>query len=125
MSAPPELIPSALKMMAALAAVLGGLFVAVVAARRYLARTGTAAGERLVRVIASHPIGVKKSVTLVEIPGTVLVLGVTGERIELLSRIDSPEILERICRREPEAAISFSDQLGRLTARWRADGHDA
>jgi len=55
----------------------------------------------------------------------VLVLGVAGERIELLSRIDAPEILERICRREPEAVLSFSDQLSRLTARWRTDRHDA
>lgn len=125
MSAPPELIPSAFKMLGALAAVLGGLFLAVHAARRYLARTGMVAGERLVRVIASHPIGAKKSVTLVEIPGAVLVLGVAGERIELLSRIEAPEILERICRREPEGGSSFSDQLGRLTARWKAAGHDA
>ncbi len=124
MSAAPELIPSALKMLGALAAVLGGLFVVVYLARRFFQRSGAAAGERLVRVIASHYIGVKKAVTLVEIPGAVLVLGVAGDRIQLLSRIDDPETLERIHRREPQAAASFGDHLSRFTARMRASEHD-
>ena len=38
----PELIPSALNMIAALAAVLGGLFVLVYFARRFLQRPGPA-----------------------------------------------------------------------------------
>ncbi len=124
MSAPPESIPSALKMLAALAAVLGGLFVAVYLARRFFQGAGAASGGRLVRVIASHYIGVKKAVTLVEIPGAVLVLGVAGDRITLLSRIDDPATLERIQRREPQAAASFGDHLSRLTARMKALQHD-
>ena len=51
MNAAPELIPSALKMIAALAAVLGGLFVMVHLARRYLQRPGGPAKDRLVRVL--------------------------------------------------------------------------
>lgn len=124
MNATPELIPSALKMLAALAVVLGALFAAVALARRFFQRSGAASGEPLVRVVASHPIGLKKAVTLVEIPGAVLVLGVAGERIELLSRIDDPETLGRIQRREARAASSFADQLGRLTARMRSSTHE-
>jgi flagellar biogenesis protein FliO len=123
MSAPPELIPSALKMLGSLAAVLGGLFVIVYLARRFFQRPGGAPGERLVRVIASHTIGVKKAVTLVEIPGAVLVLGVAGDRIQLLSRIDDAETLERIRRRELSPAASFGDHLSRLTARLKASDH--
>lgn len=124
MSAPPELIPSALKMLAALAAVLGGLFAAVTLARRYFQRSGAAFGEPLVRVVASHTIGIKKAVTLVEIPGAVLVLGVAGDRIQLLDRIDDPETLARIQRREPQASSSFADHLSRLTARMRSSTYD-
>jgi hypothetical protein len=43
MNAAPELIPSAFKMIAALAIVLGGLFVMVHFARRYLRPAGAAA----------------------------------------------------------------------------------
>ncbi|MFO7707970.1 MAG: flagellar biosynthetic protein FliO [Desulfobacterales bacterium] len=124
MSAPPELIPSAIKMLGALAAVLGGLFAALYLVRRFFQRAGAASGERLVRVIASHYIGVKKAVTLVEIPGAVLVLGVAGDRIQLLSRIDDAQTLERIRRREPQAGPSFGDHLSRLTGRMRVKEHD-
>lgn len=124
MSAPPELIPSAFKMLGALAAVLGGLFVVVYLARRFFQYPAAGSGEALVRVIASHAIGVKKAVTLVEIPGAVLVLGVAGDRIQLLSRIDDEQTLGRIRRCEPRPAASFADHLSRLTARMRASEHD-
>jgi flagellar biogenesis protein FliO len=65
MNAGTEMIPSALNMIGALAAVLGGLFVVVHFARRFLQRQGPASRDRLIRVLASQYIGVKKTVTLV------------------------------------------------------------
>jgi len=124
MSAAPELIPSALKMIAALAAVLGGLFVMVHLARRYLQRTGAPAKDRLVRVVASQPIGVKKAVTLVEVPGCVLVLGVSGDRIQMLTRLDDPQLLERVRSHEGAAGASFYDHLSKFSAGMRAGDHD-
>jgi flagellar biogenesis protein FliO len=124
MNAAPELIPSALKMIAALAAVLGGLFVIVHLARHYLRRTGGAARERLVRVLASQAIGVKKTVTLVEVPGCVLVLGVAAESIQLLSRIDDPELMDRIRAHPPTTGSAFSEHLSRLIAPMKAGGHE-
>jgi len=124
MNAAPELIPSALKMIAALAVVLGGLFVMVHLARRYLQRTGGSAKARLVRVVASQPIGVKKAVTLVEVPGCVLVLGVSGDRIQMLTRLDDPQILERVRSHEGAEAASFYDHLSKLTVGMRAGDHD-
>jgi flagellar biogenesis protein FliO len=124
MNAAPELIPSALKMIAALAAVLGGLFVMVHFGRRYLRRMGGTATERLVRVVASQPIGVKKAVTLVEVPGCVLALGISGDRIQLLTRIDDPQVLSRIRTQESPAVPSFSEQLLRLASRPKADDHE-
>jgi flagellar protein FliO/FliZ len=124
MNAAPELIPSAFKMIAALAAVLGALFVMVHFARRYLQRTGAPAKARLVRVVASQPIGVKKAVTLVEVPGCVLVLGVSGDRIQMLTRLDDPQALEQVRSHEGVAAASFFDHLSKLTLGMRTGGHD-
>jgi flagellar protein FliO/FliZ len=124
MNAAPELIPSALKMVAALATVLGGLFVMVHVARRYLRRAGGTAGERLVRVVASQAIGLKKAVTLVDVPDCVLVLGVSGDRIQLLSRIDDPEIVNRVRTHAGAAGASFQDQLLRLASRRKAGGNE-
>jgi flagellar protein FliO/FliZ len=124
MNAAPELIPSALKMIAALAAVLGGLFVLVHFARRYLQRTGGPAKARLVRVVASQPIGVKKAVTLVEVPGCVLVLGVSGDRIQMLTRLDDPQALEQVRAHEGAETPSFYDHLSKFTLSMGAGGHD-
>jgi len=124
MNAAPDLLPSALKMIAALAVVLGGLFVMVHLARRYLQRTGAPGKARLVRVVASQPIGVKKAVTLVEVPGCVLVLGVSGDRIQMLTRLDDPQVLERVRSYEGADAVSFYDHLSKFTAGMRAGDHD-
>jgi flagellar biogenesis protein FliO len=75
-------------------------------------------------VLASHYIGVKKAVMLVEVPGAVLVMGVAGDRMQLLTRIDDPAILERIRSREPQGVPSFAEHLGRLTTRRKATDHD-
>jgi flagellar protein FliO/FliZ len=125
MNAATELIPSALNMIGALAAVLGGLFVVVYFARRFLQRQGSSSRDRLIRVLASHYIGVKKAVTLVEVPGAVLVLGVAGDRMQLLTRIDDPAILERIRSRESQVVPSFAEHLSRFTMRRKAADHDA
>lgn len=124
MNAAPELIPSALKMIAALAAVLGGMFVLVHFARRYLQRTAGLTLPRLVRVVASQSIGIKKSITLVEVPGCVLVLGVAGDHIQVLTRIDDPETLEQIRSHEGAETRSFYDHLSKLTLRIKARNHD-
>lgn len=124
MNAAPELVPAALKMMAALAMVVGGLFVTVHFARRYRRPADRAARQRMVRVVASQAIGVKKTVTLVDVPGCVLVLGVSPDRIQLLSRIEDPETLSRVRAYDGAVGGGFHDQLARLLSRRRADGHD-
>jgi len=117
MNPAPDLLPSALNMAAALAAVLGGLFLLLHLGRRYLQRPAAAGGRPLVRVVASHPLGLKKSVALVEVPGAVLVLGLSGDRIQMLTRIEDPEALEGIRTRTASAPANFTEHLLRLGLR--------
>ncbi|MFQ5431981.1 MAG: flagellar biosynthetic protein FliO [Nitrospinota bacterium] len=93
----PSLGESLVKVGGALAVVLAMVLILAFAAKRYLAGAETALGtKKQLKVLSSHFIGVKKSVTLVEIAGEILALGVTNENINLLARYDDPEKIERI-----------------------------
>ena len=116
----PDLIATALRMLTALCVILGSLFMIFYFSKRVLKREGGGSKGRPIRVIASSYIGVKKNISLVQVPGAVLVLGVTGDNISLLSRIEDKEIIDEINRFQAEKTTpSFSDQLHRLSMKFK------
>ena len=119
MTAAPDLTSSALTMLAALAVVLVGLVLMVLVAKRFLARGFARSADQPVRVLANHYLGVKKNIALVEVPGSVLVVGITAERITLLDKIDDPVLLDQLHSRQRREENSFSTQLTKLSARLR------
>jgi flagellar biosynthetic protein FliO len=120
MNASPDMLTTALKMFAALAAVLGAMFVVYYFTRRLSKFDRYGSKDKLVRVVANKFIGVKKNICLVEIPGSVLVLGVTNDRITLLSQISDEATLEKIrCTQAAPPPISFADQLNKFTAKFK------
>lgn len=120
MNAPPDMLTTALKMFAALGVVLGVLFVVYYFTRRVSKFDRTRSKEKLVRVIANKFIGVKKNICVVEIPGSILILGVTSDRITLLTQIDDDAILEKMrCTEAAPSPLSFADQLNKFTARFK------
>ena len=122
MIASPDMISTALKMLSSLAVILGALLGLFYLARRMLNRDAVVGGEKLVKVLANTYMGAKKSIALVEIPGAVLVLGVTGESINLLARIDDREIVEHVKSPKGERSLpSFADQLQKWSSRLRAE----
>ena len=117
MTAAPDAISTTLQMLTALAVVVGALLVAFYLMRRFLKRDAGGSGTPLIRVIANQYIGIKKNIALVEVPGTVLVLGISNERINLLTKIEDRSVLDGIKEHAPRHAVSFSDHLQRLTTR--------
>ncbi|MCK4618519.1 MAG: flagellar biosynthetic protein FliO, partial [Desulfobacterales bacterium] len=118
----PDLLSTVLKMITALVIVLGGLFIVFYFLRRILKRDVGGSSEKLIRVLASSYIGVKKNISLIEVPGSILVLGVTSDNICLLTKIEDEEILNRFKRPEEEKrSTSFSDQLNKLSSRFKED----
>jgi flagellar biosynthetic protein FliO len=118
--ASPDFFASALKMLAALGIVLGGMFVTMYLAKRYLRRDVSGAKQRLIRVLASQYIGVKKQIALVEVPGTVLVLGVTNDNIRLLTELKEGDLPKGSQGGvEPAADGSFASQLAKFTAKFK------
>jgi flagellar biogenesis protein FliO len=70
----------------------------------------------LIRVLGSHYLGVKKTISIVQVPGSILVLGISADRINLLERIDDPSLLEELCQHEEsKPGLSFKDHLQRFS----------
>ena len=121
MNATPDMLSTTLKMLAALALVLAGLGVFFYFSKRVLQKNMGASGGKMIRVLASQYIGLKKNIALVEIPGAILVVGITGDAIRLLTKIDDPTILGNIQDPTGERIPpSFSDHLTKLPRRFTA-----
>ncbi len=120
MSAPPDMIATALKMFAALGVVLGGLFVVYYFTRRMSRFDSSGAKEKWIRVLANKFIGVKKNICVVEVPGSILILGVTNDQITLLTKIDDDAVLEKIRNDKPHpTAPSFAEHLNKIVSRFK------
>lgn len=107
----PETLPTAstgkfLQMLVALLIVL-----ALVVGLAYLLRRVSSrlqqTGGGIVKVIAQLPLGPTQFITIVDIAGEVLVLGVTQHSVTALSEIQDPAILEKL-RSEGRGANTLS-----------------
>ncbi|MGD8963180.1 MAG: flagellar biosynthetic protein FliO [Desulfobacterales bacterium] len=121
MNATPDMLATSLKMIAALALVLGGLGIFFYVSKRFVRKDTGVSGGKMIRVLASQYVGLKKSISLVEIPGAILVVGITGDTISLLTKIDDHRILDQMHDPENERTTpSFSDHLNKITRRFSA-----
>jgi flagellar biogenesis protein FliO len=115
MNTSPEIWLAGLKMIAALALVIGLLFAGLHVFKRLFKDRLGVQDRDLIKVLSSAYVGVKKNIALVEVPGAVMVLGITNDRITLLSEI-SKEDVEQARRKESGAKpTSFKEHLSRLT----------
>ena len=97
MNTPPDMLTAALQMTASLGVVLGLILLLLYGVRKLSRNRIGTSGSKRIRVIENHYLGVKKSICMVGIPGKVLVLGVSADRIQLLDTLD-----ETVC---PEIAV--------------------
>ena len=122
MNPTPDLLFTSLKMLAALVLVLAGIYLSFRLSRKWLAGQSGNARHDLIRILASSYVGVKKTITMVEVPGSVLVLGITPERITVLTTIEDSQTLEHIRAEKPAGnGASFSDQLQRWTSKFKSE----
>ena len=123
MNTAPDLLSTAWQMLTALGIVLGGLLVVFYVLKRFLKRDVSGSNEQLIRVIANHYVGVKKNIALVEVPGAVLVVGVSNDNISLLTKIEDQVVLDDIRQARSQTTPSFADHLQRLTAKIKIAKH--
>lgn len=113
----PDLFSATMKMLASLGIVLGGMFILFYFSKKFLNKNISGKKETLIRVLSSTYVGVKKSVSLVEIPDGLLVLGVTNDNISLLSKIEDRDVVNRIKAEYDNPQSSFSDHINKLTGK--------
>lgn len=113
----PDLTMATLKMLLSLAVVLALVWGLSRLAKKKLPMANGGAKAGLIQVLESQCLGIKKSVTLVKVPGSVLVLGVSSDRVSLLSKIEEPELLSGVEAdiKARQTGVSFRDQLRRLS----------
>lgn len=90
-----------IKAVITLTFVLGLLGVSLYALKYYLKRSGKGAGARVtapVRVLNTFFLGQKKNLTIVEVAGEVLVLGVTPTSVSFLTKLEKNESVEELKR---------------------------
>ncbi len=88
---------SFIKMISALAVVLGLMIGAAWLLKRIGARTGMGVPDgQLIRVVSSSYIGPKNSIVVVEVLGELLVVGISGTQMTLLSSISDEGRLNRL-----------------------------
>ena len=119
MSTAPDIVSTAFQMLAALGIVLGGLLLVFYFMKRFLKRDVGGSKEQLIKVIASQYIGIKKNISLIEIPGSILVVGVSNDNISLLTKIEDKVVLDALRQESSRITPSFSDHLQRLTGRFK------
>jgi flagellar protein FliO/FliZ len=123
----PDLWSSGLKMMAGLAIILALLFLALYLLKRLpqsrSSRLGPQAG---LRVIGTRGLGPKKYIALVEVGGSVLILGVTNEHITRLDKIPADRFWEdqNATRATMDMQGGFGARLKHMVGRPGSAGED-
>ena len=113
----PDLFGAGVKMFAALLILMGGLLLALRLLKRLgLLQGALTSGQEVIRVLATRHLSPKSAVTVVEVGGRVLTLGVTGERIACLDKMPLSEFQQSRPPKEPEAEAGggFSRRLKAL-----------
>lgn len=115
----PDITTATIKMVFSLGLILALVWGLYRLAKKNLPMVNNGGRGRLIQVVESHCIGVKKHIAMVKVPGSVLVLGIGSDKMSLLSKIEDPEVVQSIeaAQRQSGQALSFKDHLRRLTGK--------
>lgn len=128
MNATPDLMAASLKMLTGLAVVIAALLAVWYVARQFAGRSSGAPGGKPIRVLANTCIGMKKNISLVRVPGEILVLGVTNDRITCLTKIRQEDWAADAEERDsgrPNPVASFMSQLKKEMGGGHGKGNDS
>ncbi|MBI3584851.1 MAG: FliO/MopB family protein [Nitrospinae bacterium] len=94
---PPDMSSAIFKTITALAIVLAAVLLISYIAKKVLKKNDIVFGkDKLIRVLGTSYIGVKKAITLLDVAGEVLVIGVTNNNITMLTKLESEEAKSKL-----------------------------
>lgn len=114
----PDVTTTTIKMIFSLGLVLAVVWGLYRIAKKRLPMVNGSGKGQFIQVVENHCLGVKKHITMVKVPGSVLVLGISGEKLSMLTQIDDPALIKNIEATQQAStgtAVSFKEQLRRLT----------
>jgi flagellar protein FliO/FliZ len=95
----PSLTAMTGRMIGALALVVSLVLALAWVAQKYMGKFNTAFGNGgLVKVLTTSSIGIKKQISVVDVAGEIIVLGISGDNITMLTTIDNVESADRLRR---------------------------
>jgi flagellar biosynthetic protein FliO len=109
--------PALLKMLFALAVVIGLIVVTMYVLRKYLNPPSVSRDRSIIQIVATRYIGPKCSIMLVDVLGTVIVLGLTNGQMTVLTTLCDDQaagILKTAKENEPLKPL-LADRLKRYT----------
>lgn len=112
-----SLLSSFLKMIFALAIVLGLLIGVMYFIKNFMQRSAPSAdSQAIINILSSRYLGPKSSIILVEVLDQILVVGISGQQMTPLARIDDPISIAKIKsqRSNPKAGLMPGDKIARL-----------
>lgn len=110
----PELFPSLLKIISALAVTVGVMIVVAYLFKKIVKKGGGAInGGELIKTLSVKYLGPKSSIMLIDVLGNIMVIGVSSSKISLLTEIVDSESLEQLkdIHGQEGKSVSFSDCL--------------
>ncbi len=94
---PPDMSSAIIKTVTALAIVLAAVLLISYIAKKVLKKNDMVFGkDKLIRVLGTSYIGVKKAITLLDVAGEVLVIAVTNNNITMLTKLESEDAKSKL-----------------------------
>ncbi len=109
------------KMLAALVIVIALMLVAMVFIKKYFFHSlPQMNSSALINIVSTRHLSPKNSLLLIEVFGQIILVGVSGQQMSMLSRIDDPAAIEKIRNaRLAEGLLSDADPLARCKSLFR------
>jgi len=111
-----SLLSSFLKMIFALAVVLGLMIGVMYFVKNFLQRPVPSGNQQdLINILYSKYLGPKSSIMLIEVMDQLIVVGISGQQMTTLAHIDDPLFVEKIKARQSKQNISSpQDKISKL-----------
>ena len=107
---PPDMSSAIFKTITALAIVLAAVLLISYIAKKVLKKNDIVFGkDKLIRVLGTSYIGVKKAITLLDVAGEVLVIGVTNNNITMLTKLESEDAKSKLLNSNSKLRIPNSE----------------